>query len=149
MPPRSPARSAAALVVAVALSGCASTPAASEVCGDAVATAAVWDDLNGNGRHEENEPGLPDICIDVTLAGEPHPKNADTRCTRTDENGNWSSSGFVAGYCGTPEQAQAEIAAQCRQVSIAVFPPPDYVTTTATSVQGCSAEFGLVRTTTP
>ena len=137
--------------ISVGCAGCVPTPTTTthQICADTWASATVWEDLNHNGLREENEPPLSGICIDLEVPWLPYTKEATGCSFRTNETGTWSSSDYVAGYCGAAERVESGLAAQCRQVSISVLPPPGYVVTTATTVKDCRAEFGLVQLSTP
>lgn len=55
-----------------------------------------YEDLNGNGQRDVNEPGMADWTIYVDLDGDMHP-DACEPATVTDANGNWMINGLVYG----------------------------------------------------
>ena len=100
---------------------------------DAGADIQVWMDTNGNGKREDTEPFLPNVCVWAGYASS-FQSLADWKgiCNNpyflTDSNGAWSE--FFPG--GT-----------CPEIYNIINPPENYLPTTPTIVNGCFAEFGL------
>ena len=103
------------------------------VAHDAGANIKVWLDTNGNGKRENNEPFLPNVCVWAGYASSfqslggwqyicSHPYFS------TDSSGIWSE--FFAG-------------GSCPEIYNAINPPENYFPTTPTIANGCSVEFGL------
>ncbi|MHC4476375.1 MAG: SdrD B-like domain-containing protein [Planctomycetota bacterium] len=59
-------------------------------------SGAKYEDLNGNGQRDANEPGMADWTIYVDLDGDTH-LDASEPATATDANGNWMIDGLVYG----------------------------------------------------
>ena len=59
-------------------------------------TGVKYEDLNGNGRRDANEPGMADWPIYVDLDGDVH-RDAQDPATVTDANGNWVIEGLKYG----------------------------------------------------
>ncbi len=128
------------------------------ICADNYAAAFVWEDLNANGVQDEGEPPLPNVCVaygDSSLSEQTEwvpgwcgQNGLEGRPEAlTDENGEWHTSSFVAGKCAAPEEVGRLMEIECNKVSIMAFPGPGYRVTTKEKVQGCRAEFGVVRET--
>jgi hypothetical protein len=100
---------------------------------DAGASIIVWQDTNGNGKRENNEPFLRNICVWAGYSsGFQYRGGWQEICNdkyfTTDSSGAWSD--FFAG-------------GSCSEIYNAVNPPENYFPTTPTIAKGCSAEFGL------
>jgi len=100
---------------------------------DAGANIKVWLDTNGNGKRENNEPFLPNICVWAGYASSFQSWSGwqeicNNQYFSTDSSGSWSE--FFAG-------------GSCPEIFNAINPSGNYYPTTPTIVNGCSAEFGL------
>jgi hypothetical protein len=156
------------LLLGVLIIGCASatpTPSVSQVtplpiavktgevpqiCADGGALAMVWEDTNGNGQQDQGESPMANVCVLVQKFGNAVDENtAKKMCASssnlTAEDGRWSSD-ILFGSCGSPSDVSREMENQCNNLSMLVFPPTGYKTTTAETVKGCRARFGLTRT---
>ncbi len=103
------------------------------VAHDAGANIKVWLDSNGDGKQNNNEPFLPNVCVWAGYASMFQTLDAwkgicKNQYFMTDSGGTWSE--FFAG-------------GSCAEIYNAINPPEDYFPTTPTIVNGCSAEFGL------
>src|SRR5215217_3960407 len=103
------------------------------VAHDAGSNIQVWLDTNGDGKHDNEEPLMPNVCVWAGYASSFQTLGAwDEICNkqhfRTDASGTWSE--FFAG-------------GNCTEIYNAINPPENYFPTTPTVANGCSAEFGL------
>jgi hypothetical protein len=103
------------------------------VAHDAGANIKVWLDTNANGKRENNEPFLPNVCVWAGYASSFQSlggwqKICDSQYFSTDTGGAWSE--FYAG-------------GSCQEIYNAINPSENYFPTTPTLVNGCSVEFGL------
>lgn len=126
------------------------TGEASQVCADGGAIAMVWEDTNGNGQQDQDESPMANVCVLVQKFGNAvDDATAKKQCASssnlTTEDGRWSSD-ILFGSCGTPSDVSRDMEKQCNDLSMLVFPPTGYKTTTAETVKGCRARFGLTRT---
>ncbi len=100
---------------------------------DSITTVNVWLDVNENGKRENDEPFMPNVCV---WAGNDLEVNAfdswQEYCSNeyflTDSNGAWHE--LVAGV-------------GCSEVWNTVNVPENYFPTTPTIANGCEVEFGL------
>lgn len=106
---------------------------------DAGASITVWLDTNGDGKKDNNEPFMPNVCFwagyityDQNEYNQPPFSNWKEYCNKqdnmTDINGSWSE--FLPG-------------GNCIDYYIVINPPNNYFPTTPTFVNNCGAEFGL------
>ena len=63
---------------------------------EGVLSGTFYNDLNGNGKHDANEPNIPGRTIYIDLDGDTHQDNNEPT-TVTDANGNWSIGGLSYG----------------------------------------------------
>jgi len=98
---------------------------------DAVASIKVWNDENGDGKIEEGEPFMPNVCVWGGYASDftDWRKICESEYFVSDSNGGWSE--FFPG-------------GECDELYSAVNPPIGYRPTTPVVVNGCSVKFGLV-----
>ena len=128
------------------------TGEASQVCADGGAMAMVWEDTNGNGQQDQGESPMANVCVLVQKLGNAVDANtAKKLCASssnfTTEDGRWSSD-VLFSSCGAPSDISRDLEKQCNELSMLVFPPTGYKTTTSETVKGCRARFGLTRTAT-
>jgi hypothetical protein len=102
---------------------------------DAGANIRVWLDSNGNGKKDNDEPFLPNVCVWAGYASSFQALGAwEEICKKqyfmTDFDGAWSE--FFAG-------------GSCPEIYNAINVPENYFPTTPTIVNGCSVEFGLAQ----
>ena len=98
---------------------------------DAGAYINAWLDANGDGKQNNNEPSLPNVCV---WGGYGYQFSSwDEICNSeyfvTDSGGKWSE--FFAG-------------GSCDQIYIAAKPPQGYRPTTPLIVNGCWSQFGFI-----
>ena len=96
---------------------------------DAVATAYTWQDINCNGKPDEGEPPLGEVCVQVSNQSIPTP-SANSCWAVTSSDGQWWSS-FMTN--------------DCNQVYVAARSPDGFEPTTATVANRCDAEFGFAK----
>jgi hypothetical protein len=107
--------------------------------GDAGASIKVWLDTNGDGKKDNNEPVLPNVCfwsgyITYYESDYNHPpfnnwkEFCNNRANTTDTDGAWSE--FLPG-------------GNCTDYYNVINPPGNYFPTTPVLVNDCNAEFGL------
>jgi hypothetical protein len=95
------------------------------VVGSAALSGVVWHDHNGDGAVDPGEAGVPNVTVHVTWAGPNGPITIDVV---TDAAGNWALENLPAGeYTAVIDMATV---------------PPDYVATTAETVDVTLPPFG-------
>ncbi|OEY07878.1 hypothetical protein A0K93_05795 [Corynebacterium sp. BCW_4722] len=62
----------------------------------------VWNDINGDGKQDDNEQGVPNVVVKVSREGEP------VRYAVTDDTGNWSIEGLTPNVDYTVTYIQPE-----------------------------------------
>ena len=102
---------------------------------DAGANIRVWLDSDGNGKKDNDEPFLPNVCVWGGYASSFQSLGAwEEVCKKqyfmTDSDGAWSE--FFAG-------------GSCTEIYNAINLPENYFPTTPTIVNRCSVEFGLAQ----
>ena len=103
------------------------------VAHDAGANIKVWLDADRDGKRDNDEPFLPNVCVWAGYASSFQSLGTWQKICHdpyfvTDSGGTWSEF-FAGGRCG--------------EIYNAIHPPENYFPTTPTIVNGCSAEFGL------
>lgn len=124
-------------------------PGGEVVCGDRMAHADAWEDLDADGQRDPNEPPLAGVCIGTV----DNPARLQRFCQPgesvrfTNQEGRWHSAGFVAGGCSMFDDLEQRIVSQCARLAISAIAPQGYRATTPVTTRGCDAQFGFVKET--
>jgi hypothetical protein len=103
------------------------------VAHDAGANIKVWLDSNGDGKRDNDEPFLPNICVWAGYS------------SSFQSSGGWEEICKKQYFMTDSGGARSEFFAggSCAEIYNAINPPENYYPTTPTVVKGCSVEFGL------